>query len=81
METNNWLGYFLFDLRMAVIVPSEAPLAFEYRSRLPSLATRTPTRVGLLDCGSTSMQFETLIGISFESRPPCGFFWLRFMCL
>ena len=42
---------------------------------------RAPVRVGLPHEGQTSITFEIAIGISFDSRPPCGFRWLRRMCL
>src|SRR5271157_5671740 len=38
---------------------------------------RTPR----LHLGQTSITLETSIGISLESRPPWGFFWLGRMCL
>jgi hypothetical protein len=51
----------------------------QMRALEPSAATRNPIRVALLQAAQTTSTLETLIGISRLRRPPCGFFWLRFM--
>src|SRR3954471_7420101 len=48
-------------------------------SFVPSSRKRAPVRVGLPQLVHTSITFEMEMGISFESRPPCRFFWLRRM--
>ena len=45
----------------------------------PSSETQRPIRVAASHAGQTTSTFDASIGISFERRPPCGFFWLRFM--
>src|SRR5690349_2834943 len=49
---------------------NDAPLRLENRSRLPPLSRRTPTRVGLLSLGSSSITLEMWIGPSFSTIPP-----------
>ena len=64
------------------ISPIAAPHFLQNRSLLPS--SQEPgagPRAACRRTRQTSSTFEIAIGISFDSRPPCGFFWLRRTCL
>src|SRR4051812_28813842 len=55
-------------------VPSAEPHFLQYRSLLPSLAKRAPVRTPLPQRLHSKRTLLILTGISFERRPPCGFF-------
>jgi len=61
-------------------VPCSAPHFLQNRTLPPSAPARAPSRVALPQAEHTKSTFEASIGISLLSRPPCGFFWLRFKC-
>src|SRR5215470_12816125 len=50
------------------------------RAFLPSASARTPTRVGLSVCGSTSITFDRWIVPSRSMMPPCRSFWVGRWC-
>src|SRR5262245_2789195 len=72
-----FLAYFGFALdRTRIRVPD----FLATRCLDPSGWYTVPTRVGLFVDGSMSSTLDEAIGISFDSRPPCGLLRLGFRC-
>src|SRR5947208_1261669 len=74
----DFLAYFGFGLAIA---PSPVPHFLQKRSFAPWSLKRLPTRTPRRHDWQNSRQFEALIGISLESRPPCGLRRLGLTCL